>query len=384
MGYELSQSKTSASSTKATSVTGENGKTILKSAVSYTVSNDTRDNRFDPSDGRLFSLRAGICRPSWRRQLLQDSRNSSYYKPLFFNEVVIGAKGRAGHVVGLGEKVTQSQRFFLGGRDVRGFDGSGIGPRDTGSQAAVGGNTVINGGVEVVSSVGFQQGPWHALDCILRFRFDLDTDYPKGGPGRNNSSLRQSIGAGLLWDTVVGPMSFYWAKPVSKKSHDKTKTFNSRLVHASRSAVMLRSLLSRAWICFALLAVPVQAQVGETLSNADAAVAGNEMVGGRIGLIDLEGVLRAASGTAKVRELLDEQRLRFQREFSAKETSLQETERRLLSERICSLTRHLLSGYPLLRPRLLRSRRKYSTGVKQSMPPFKKHSRAYEDWRLKL
>lgn len=96
---------------------------------------------------------------------------------------------------------------------------------------------------------------------------------------------------------------------------------------------MLRSLFSRAWICFALLAVPVQAQVGETLSNADAAVAGNEMVVGRIGLIDLEGVLRAASGTAKVRELLDEQRLRFQREFSAKETSLQETERRLLSER---------------------------------------------------
>lgn len=96
---------------------------------------------------------------------------------------------------------------------------------------------------------------------------------------------------------------------------------------------MLRSLFSRAWICFAILAVPVQAQVGETLSNADAAVAGNEMVVGRIGLIDLEGVLRAASGTAKVRELLDEQRLRFQREFSAKETSLQETERRLLSER---------------------------------------------------
>ena len=96
---------------------------------------------------------------------------------------------------------------------------------------------------------------------------------------------------------------------------------------------MLRSLFSRAWICFALLVVPVQAQVGETLSNADAAVAGNEMVVGRIGLIDLEGVLRAASGTAKVRELLDEQRLRFQREFSAKETSLQETERRLLSER---------------------------------------------------
>ena len=84
---------------------------------------------------------------------------------------------------------------------------------------------------------------------------------------------------------------------------------------------------------FSLLAFPVQAQVSEVLPNANATVAGDEMIVGRIGLIDLEGVLRAASGTARVRELLDEQRLRFQREFSAKETSLQETERRLLSER---------------------------------------------------
>jgi len=225
VGYELSQSKTPASSTKATSVTGENGKTILKSAVSYTVSNDTRDNRFDPSDGRLFSLRQEVAGLAGDASYYKVVGTAAYYKPLFFNEVVIGAKGRAGHVVGLGEKVTQSQRFFLGGRDVRGFDGSGIGPRDTGSQAAVGGNTVINGGVEVVSSVGFSKDLGMRWTVFSDFGSTWDTDYPKGVTGANDSSLRQSIGAGLLWDTVVGPMSFYWAKPVSKKSHDKTKTF---------------------------------------------------------------------------------------------------------------------------------------------------------------
>lgn len=98
---------------------------------------------------------------------------------------------------------------------------------------------------------------------------------------------------------------------------------------------MLRPLWHRVWICFVLLAVPMQAnaQTNGTLSDSDASSPRDEMVVGRIGLIDLEGVLRAASGTARVRDLLDEQRLRFQREFSAKETSLQETERMLLSER---------------------------------------------------
>ena len=53
----------------------------------------------------------------------------------------------------------------------------------------------------------------------------------------------------------------------------------------------------------------------------------------RIGLIDLDGVLRASQGTARVRELLDEQRQLFQAEFAARETALQETERSLIAQR---------------------------------------------------
>ena len=51
------------------------------------------------------------------------------------------------------------------------------------------------------------------------------TDYPSGVTGANDKSMRSSMGVGLLWDTVIGPLSFYWANPVSKKSYDKTKTF---------------------------------------------------------------------------------------------------------------------------------------------------------------
>ncbi|NBR01529.1 MAG: OmpH family outer membrane protein [Alphaproteobacteria bacterium] len=53
----------------------------------------------------------------------------------------------------------------------------------------------------------------------------------------------------------------------------------------------------------------------------------------RIGLIDLDGVLRASTGAARVRELLDEQRREFQREFAAREAALQEAERKLVAQR---------------------------------------------------
>ena len=58
----------------------------------------------------------------------------------------------------------------------------------------------------------------------------------------------------------------------------------------------------------------------------------------RIGLADLNGILRAADANKKVRELLDTQRQKFQDEFSVVEAELQQTERDLMSKR------ELLSG----------------------------------------
>ena len=225
VGYEISQSETNEKSTKATSVTGENGKTILKSAVSYTFGRSTLDNRFDPSDGSLFELAQEVAGLGGDAQYYRAVLSGAYYKPMMFNTFFLGTKGRIGQVTGLGEKVTQSQRFFLGGRRVRGFDGSGIGPRDSGSNAAVGGNKVVNGTFEVVSRAGISKDLSMRWTVFSDFGSVWETDYPAGVIGANDSAIRTSVGAGILWDTFIGPMSFYWAKPTSKKNYDKTQTF---------------------------------------------------------------------------------------------------------------------------------------------------------------
>ena len=53
----------------------------------------------------------------------------------------------------------------------------------------------------------------------------------------------------------------------------------------------------------------------------------------RIGVADLNGILRAADANVRVRELLDAQRQKFQDEFSLVESELQQTERDLMSKR---------------------------------------------------
>ena len=76
-----------------------------------------------------------------------------------------------------------------------------------------------------------------------------------------------------------------------------------------------------------------QSTADETGASVTSYAGAADMSVDRIGLIDLDGVLRASAGAARVRELLDEQRREFQREFAAREAALQETERLLVAQR---------------------------------------------------
>ena len=68
-------------------------------------------------------------------------------------------------------------------------------------------------------------------------------------------------------------------------------------------------------------------------TTTETAPASQSMEVRRIGLADLNGILRAADANVKVRELLDTQRQKFQDQFSLVEAELQQTERDLMSKR---------------------------------------------------
>ena len=225
VSYELATSKITNTSTVATSLTGENGKSLLKSAVSYTIGRDTRDSRFDPTEGMYAEISETFSGVGGDVTFLRTNLRAGYYKPFLFKSVVLGLKGRVGNVSGLGDDVTQSERFFLGGQSVRGFDSNGIGPRDTGSKAAVGGNNVYNGTVEIVSNLGVTKDAGIRWTVFSDFGSVWETDFPSGVTEPNDQTMRSSVGVGLLWNTAIGPLSFYWAKPINEAKHDNTKTF---------------------------------------------------------------------------------------------------------------------------------------------------------------
>jgi outer membrane protein insertion porin family len=223
--YGVSESESTSTSTSASSDSGENGITLLRSMVKYTLGKDTRDSRLDPSQGYFSEISESFAGIGGDVNFLSTKVSGGYYKPLLFKAVVLGLRGNVGHITGIGENVTQSNRMFLGGKSVRGFAANGIGPRDTGSNSAVGGNNSYSGSVEVVSNLGLGKDTGVRWTVFSDFGSVWQTDYPSGVTEPDNNTMRSSVGLGFLWDTVIGPVSFYWANPVSRMSHDKTRTF---------------------------------------------------------------------------------------------------------------------------------------------------------------
>ena len=103
------------------------------------------DNRFDPTEGSILEITEEYSGLGGDVNFLKTRLRAAYYKPLAFRKFVLGMRGELGFVDGLGDKVTQSSRFSLGGRKLRGFDSGGVGPRDIGTSSAVGGNKFYSG-----------------------------------------------------------------------------------------------------------------------------------------------------------------------------------------------------------------------------------------------
>ena len=118
-----------------------------------------------------------------------------------------------------------SERIYLPGGRLRGFVRGGVGPKD--------GNDFIGG--NYASSVNIQTSVPQLLPNIqnmdVSMFFDAGNvwgvDYDSGLSDTNK--IRSSIGLGVDWFTVVGPLSVSFSHPISSVDTDKTESFKFNL-----------------------------------------------------------------------------------------------------------------------------------------------------------
>ena len=195
--------------------------TVLTSSVGHSLVYDTRNNRFDPSSGMVLTLRQDLAGLGGDAKFLRNEVESAFYYPVAKQWTwMVG--GSAGYIYGYDGDVRIQNRFFVGERQVRGFNNAGIGPRDTATSDALGGNIYYTGTTELLFPLGLpeEMGFRGAIFTDIASLWDSDD---KGVGVVDNSSMRLSSGVGLAWTSPFGPIRIDFAKAILKQSEDQTQ-----------------------------------------------------------------------------------------------------------------------------------------------------------------
>lgn len=197
-----------------------------QSIFGHSVVYNTVDDRQNPHEG-IYA--------SFTHEYAGLGGDSEYYKAyirarMFYTlsdefDIVGSLAGSAGHVVALGDNLNVFDQFKIGGKEVRGFDNSGIGPRM--GDDSIGGTTYFTASAEatfplplVPQDLGFRGAVF--ADAGTLFGSDLLSD---AGAEGTDMSIRASVGAGLVWNSPFGALRVDYAVPVAKEDFDDTQEF---------------------------------------------------------------------------------------------------------------------------------------------------------------
>ncbi len=211
----------------------------VTSEIGQVLLYDRRDDRLDPTAGYYASLGTDFAGVGFGVDYVRAKANFGYYYSIA-PEWVLSLTAEAGDIQGWGgQDVLLQDRFFVGGDNLRGFQSAGIGPRDSVSDDALGGQKYYVGSV----TLGVPLGLPRELGLSGRVFTDFGSLWDltpttlvlspaqlatTGGitPTVEQSTLvRVSSGVGVSWKSPLGPIRLDLAYPIRRASFDQTQFF---------------------------------------------------------------------------------------------------------------------------------------------------------------
>ena len=190
--------------------------TFLKFRFNY----DKRNQRFKPNDGYLSDLTIDLPLIS-DSNTLTNSYTYKVYTDLYENNVTsMSFYIEAANSI-TNDDIKLSERLYIPSRKLRGFESGKIGPKD--GNDFIGGNfaTAIN--FNSTLPVIFENAQNLDASIFLDIANLWGVDYDSSIDDSNR--IRSSIGIGVDWFSVVGPINFSLTETLSKKSTDITESF---------------------------------------------------------------------------------------------------------------------------------------------------------------
>jgi outer membrane protein insertion porin family len=199
---------------------------FLVSSVAHELTYDTRDSRFDTHEGFVVRLSNQVAGLGGDVFFLKSQLGGNYYFPLAERWTFrLGAD--TGFIIGLGEDTRISDRFYIGGNTLRGFDFAGVGPRDLDSMDPIGGNQFWTGTAELSFPLGLPEeyDVRGRLFVDVGANWDFDGDVA-GATIEDSDAPRVSVGTGVTWNSPFGPIVIDLGFAVVKEDFDETEVLN--------------------------------------------------------------------------------------------------------------------------------------------------------------
>ena len=205
-------------------ITQQAGSSIT-SMIGQDITYDRRDDRFDPRSGYFARVSTDFAGVGGNQTFVRTRLQAGEYYEIV-DEWVASLTGDVGYIESFGNFTRISNRFFLGGDSLRGFQTGGVGPRDVATGSSLGGKELYSGSAELTfptglpKEIGIRGAMFSDFGALTK-----NGDDPSLGPVFDKSSIRVSAGFGALWRSPFGPVKVSVAKPIKKEDFDKTELF---------------------------------------------------------------------------------------------------------------------------------------------------------------
>ncbi len=194
----------------------------LENLFRYKLIMNKLDQNYQPTQGYMLSFDQEL--PIYSDDLsVGNTLNFSKYHSVSDN-LILSGKLFLKSVNSIDDDVRVSRRIYIPSKNLRGFEPGKIGPKD--GVEYVGGN--FGSALNLNSTIPNVINGFENID--LNLFFDAATlrevDYDSS---LESSKIRSSTGIAVNWFTVIGPLSFSYAIPLTKETTDQTESFRFRI-----------------------------------------------------------------------------------------------------------------------------------------------------------
>ena len=214
---------TSTSSTVSPLITADVGNKN-RSAVILSYKIDKTNSVVRPTSGLDFKITQELNGLGGNISYSKSNLGLKTYKTMFRDDIILTSDLSAGVIIGSDASI--SNRFFLGGNNLKGFRSRGIGPVDTSyDNVPLGGKYFTSLSLEASFPIGVPEeyGVFGGLFIDTGSLWGLDNT--ASGTVDDSSNIRSALGVSLFWDTVIGPLRFNWSRPITKELYDINENF---------------------------------------------------------------------------------------------------------------------------------------------------------------